>query len=101
MKEVFDVIILGAGASGMMCASTIKRKKVAVVDQAKNAAKKIMVTGNGRCNLGNNSISSKFYNRNIDSFLKQFSEIETAKFFSDLGLVTYVDDEGRISHRSR
>ena len=96
MKEVFDVIILGAGASGMMCASTIKRKKVAVVDQAKNAAKKIMVTGNGRCNLGNNSISSKFYNRNIDSFLKQFSEIETAKFFSDLGLVTYVDDEGRI-----
>ena len=96
MKEVFDVIILGAGASGMMCASTIKGKKVAVVDQAKNAAKKIMVTGNGRCNLGNNSISSKFYNRNIDSFLKQFSEIETAKFFSDLGLVTYVDDEGRI-----
>lgn len=96
MKEVFDVIILGAGASGMMCASTIKGKKVAVVDQAKNAAKKIMVTGNGRCNLGNNSISSKFYNRNIDSFLKQFSEIETAKFFSDLGLVTYVDEEGRI-----
>ncbi len=96
MKEVFDVIILGAGASGMMCASTIKGKKVAVVDQAKNAAKKIMATGNGRCNLGNNSISSKFYNRNIDSFLKQFSEIETAKFFSDLGLVTYVDDEGRI-----
>ena len=96
MKEVFDVIILGAGASGMMCASTIKRKKVAVVDQAKNAAKKIMVTGNGRCNLGNNSISSKFYNRNIDSFLKQFSEIETAKFLADLGLVTYVDDEGRI-----
>ena len=41
MKEVFDVIILGAGASGMMCASTIKRKKVAVVDQAKNAAKKL------------------------------------------------------------
>lgn len=96
MKEVFDVIILGAGASGMMCASTIKGKKVAVVDQAKNAAKKIMVTGNGRCNLGNNSISSKFYNRNIDSFLKQFSEIETSKFFSDLGLVTYVDEEGRI-----
>ena len=96
MKEVFDVIILGAGASGMMCASTIKGKKVAVVDQAKNAAKKIMVTGNGRCNLGNNSISSNFYNRNIDSFLKQFSEIETSKFFSDLGLVTYVDEEGRI-----
>lgn len=96
MKEAFDVIILGAGASGMFCACTIKGKKVAVVDQVKNAGKKIMVTGNGRCNLGNNNISSKFFNRNIDSFLKQFSEIETGKFFSDLGLVTYVDDEGRI-----
>ena len=94
-KKIF---VIGGGASGMAAAFWAARAggDVTIFEHMDRVGKKLLSTGNGRCNLGNNSISSKFYNRNIDSFLKQFSEIETAKFFSDLGLVTYVDDEGRI-----
>lgn len=95
-KKHFDVVILGAGAAGMMCAATIKGRSVAVVDMGGSLAKKLMVTGNGRCNLTNLSVSSKFYNRNIDQFLKRFDEKQTLKFFEKLGLVTYADEEGRV-----
>lgn len=96
MDRVFDAIILGGGASGMMCACTAKRKKIAVVDCAIRPAKKIMVTGNGRCNLTNLNVSSDFYNRNIDLYLNKFGQAETLEFFARLGLVTYADEEGRV-----
>ena len=96
MTEIFDAIIVGGGASGMMCACAAKGKKIAIVDSATKPAKKIMVTGNGRCNLTNLEISSDAYNQNIDRFLKKFGKEETSKFFDGLGLVTYADDEGRV-----
>lgn len=96
MKDVFDVIILGAGAGGMLCASSIKNKKVAVVDCATKPAKKIMVTGNGRCNLTNVAVSSNAYNQNIDKYLRRFDEKKTLNFFEKLGLVVYSDEEGRV-----
>ena len=54
----YNVIIIGAGASGCMCALTTKNKSVAIIDCGKSLAKKIMVTGNGRCNLTNMEASS-------------------------------------------
>ncbi len=96
MTENFDAIIVGGGASGMMCACSAKGKKIAIVDSATKPAKKIMVTGNGRCNLTNLEITSDAYNQNIDRFLSRFGWNETSKFFSELGLVTYADDEGRV-----
>ena len=80
-RQAFDVIILGGGASGMMCACTIKGKKVAVVDAGTRPAKKLMVTGNGRCNLTNTTVGSDEYNQNIDKYLKKFNQTQTLKFF--------------------
>ena len=96
MDKIFDAIILGGGASGMMCACTAKGKTIAVVDSATKPAKKIMVTGNGRCNLTNLDVSSDCYNQNIDRFLDRFAQEETLRFFAELGLVTYADEEGRV-----
>lgn len=96
MSEVFDVIVLGGGAAGMMCACNLKGKKVAVVDEGSKAAKKLMVTGNGRCNLTNVQVDSRFYNQNIDRFLSRFDQNRTLEFFENLGLVTYADEEGRV-----
>lgn len=96
MEELFDVIILGAGAGGMMCACTASGKRIAVVDQAKSAAKKIMVTGNGRCNLSNTKVSSQNYNQDIDFYLRRFTQNDTLSFFESLGLVTFSDEEGRV-----
>lgn len=96
MTQNFDVIVLGGGAAGMMCACTIKGKRVAVVDAGLKPAKKLMVTGNGRCNLTNLECTSDCYNQKIDSFLQRFGQRETLKFFGKLGLVTYADEEGRV-----
>ena len=92
----YNVIIIGAGASGCMCALTTKNKSVAIIDCGKTIAKKIMVTGNGRCNLTNMEASSKFYNANIDKYLNKFNVHDTLEFFESFGLETYADDEGRV-----
>lgn len=51
----FDVIILGAGAAGLHCAATAAKRgrKVLVLDHAKQAGKKILISGGGRCNFTN------------------------------------------------
>ncbi len=53
--EIFDAIILGAGAAGLMCASVAGQRgaRVVVVDHAQEAGKKILISGGGRCNFTN------------------------------------------------
>lgn len=78
-------IIIGAGASGLACAIRLKQNKpncdIIVLERMNQAGKKILATGNGRCNLSNTHADD--YDRVI-------------AFFNSLGLVTRADDEGRI-----
>ncbi len=55
MTHVCDVLILGAGAAGLMCAIEAGRhgKRVAVLDHADRIGKKILISGGGRCNFTN------------------------------------------------
>lgn len=92
----YDVIVLGSGASGVMTTLTCKNKKIALIDRSNKVAKKLLVTGNGRCNLTNINMSSEYYNQNIDKFLTKFNINQTLDFFSKLGLVFYSDEEGRV-----
>ena len=98
MVNKFDVVIIGAGASGVTCAIKAKQNgvNVALVDSSFYPCKKLLVTGNGRCNLTNTKIENKNYNQNLDLFFKRISNIETIKFFNQLGLETFSDDEGRV-----
>ncbi|HET6842093.1 MAG TPA: NAD(P)/FAD-dependent oxidoreductase [Candidatus Angelobacter sp.] len=54
-EQVFDVIILGAGAAGLMCAMEAgqRGRRVAVLDHADRIGKKILISGGGRCNFTN------------------------------------------------
>ena len=77
MKK-YDVIILGAGASGMFCAANIyDGLKVAVVDHNEVALSKVKISGGGRCNFTNENISHDNYvsknNKFCISALKQFT----------------------------
>lgn len=93
--EKYDVVIIGGGASGCYLAMHLNKKlKVAVIDKNTTLAKKLLVTGNGKCNLTNKNVSSKYYNQNIDTFLERYSYNQTANFFSSIGIETYCDESG-------
>ena len=51
----FDVIVIGAGAAGMMCAMTAgaRGRRVLLLDNAHKVGKKILISGGGRCNFTN------------------------------------------------
>lgn len=68
----YDVIIIGAGASGLFCAMTAGKRgrRVLVVDHANKAGKKILMSGGGRCNFTNYDIEPKHYLSNNPHFCK-------------------------------
>lgn len=59
----FDVIIIGAGAAGLMCAIEAGKRgrKVLVLDHADTVGKKILISGGGRCNFTNHTVSAENY----------------------------------------
>ncbi|PPK74248.1 hypothetical protein B0F87_11043 [Methylobacter tundripaludum] len=67
-----DVIIIGAGASGLMCAIEAGKRgrKVLVLDHANKAGKKILMSGGGRCNFTNYSIEPNNYISHNPHFCK-------------------------------
>ena len=67
MAQTFDLVIVGAGAAGLMCAATAgyQGKSVLVIDHANKAGKKILMSGGGRCNFTNlNSTPANFFSQN-------------------------------------
>ncbi|MFT5277508.1 MAG: putative Rossmann fold flavoprotein [Glaciecola sp.] len=81
MLEVkVDVLIIGAGAAGLLCASRAgaRGKKTIVVDHAKRPGKKILISGGGRCNFTNYNIEpEKFICKNphfCKSALSQYTQ---------------------------
>ena len=79
MNNKFDVVIIGAGAAGMMCAIEAGKRgrKVILLDHAKKIGEKIRISGGGRCNFTNlYSHPNKFISENpsfIISALKQYT----------------------------
>ncbi|EJP6474003.1 NAD(P)/FAD-dependent oxidoreductase [Clostridium botulinum] len=96
------IIILGGGASGIT-ASIISKdmgSDVAILEGNDRIGKKILTTGNGRCNITNENVSScKYFSNNRDFYkfiLSQFNLEDTKKFFSSLGLPLITLNEGKI-----
>ncbi|MDB4246188.1 NAD(P)/FAD-dependent oxidoreductase [Candidatus Pelagibacter sp.] len=80
MTEKFDVIVVGAGAAGMMSAIEVGKRgrKVLLVDHARKIGEKIRISGGGRCNFTNiHTHPSKFISNNpkfVISALKQYTQ---------------------------
>ena len=78
-------IIIGAGASGLVCAIRLKQNnpggRVVILEKLSLAGKKILATGNGRCNLSN---------------LNADGSDKVLDFFASLGLITRSDSDGRV-----
>lgn len=102
---MYDVIIIGAGASGLMAAATAASKgaRVALLEHKDDIGKKILATGNGRCNFTNTDMSvNKFHGSKslIKNGLSQFNYADTIRFFKELGIPAY-DNAGYIYPNSR
>jgi len=95
------VIVIGGGASGIIAAISVKRRGIPVVicERMNRLGKKILASGNGRCNLLNDHLDSSFYNpaakRLVDSVFSRFGKSDIRDFFESLGLRLY-SEEGRI-----
>lgn len=95
------IAIVGAGASGLMAAifaANNQDNKVIVFEKTSKAGRKILASGNGRCNFSNINANPKHYNKPefVSEVLTQFGVKETLQFFNKLGLLEAVDEEGRI-----
>ncbi len=105
MKK-YDVAIIGAGPAGIMAAITATNngKRVALIDRNTQLGRKLLATGNGRCNLTNNCVTVKNYHGSNPKFIKtvlsRFDQHATLKFFADLGLVVKEESNGRIFPRT-
>ena len=103
--EIYDLAIIGAGASGLACAISAAQKaknmKIVLLENKERVGKKILATGNGKCNLSNTdtNIEKNYYSDDISLVKKVFNihnSEDNVNFFNELGLVCRVDSEGRI-----
>ena len=95
------VAIIGAGASGLLASIFCAKNgtKVDIYEQNRKPAKKILVSGNGRCNISNTNLSHTDYFSQNPSFtrfaLEEFGFKKFEKFCSEIGLLLNVLDDGR------
>ena len=92
-----DVIIIGGGASGLTAAIVAARRgrNVIILERLNRIGKKILVTGNGRCNMTNTAIDKIYYHSSsevdFECVLKRFGYEETERFFGELGIMPLVE----------
>lgn len=97
-----DILIIGGGASGLAAAITCKDmgKDTAIIEGSDRVGKKLLSTGNGRCNISNENIDiNRFHGSNpkfCEFVLKEYSFKETENFFSLLGLPLVTLEEGKV-----
>lgn len=88
---MFDIIVVGAGPAGCVCAITAARKgaKVLVLEKNDRPLKKLLATGNGKCNFTNAYMEDNCFRGNRDllkEILPQFGKNETIDFFREIGI---------------
>ena len=97
-----NIAVIGGGASGLTAAisAAMRGASVTIYEGGERCGKKILMTGNGRCNLTNTNAAPKHYHGGdvsfMDDTINTFWIKETLDFFSSLGLITKTESEGRI-----
>lgn len=96
------IAVIGGGASGLTAAIAAARNgsQVTIYEKMNRVGKKILATGNGRCNYTNMNISIDRYHGNdmklVENVLNFFDLNKTLNFFEDLGINPYVGELGKV-----
>ena len=97
-----EIAVIGGGASGMMAAITARKsgKEVVILERKDRILKKVLITGNGRCNITNvNADISNYFGKNISSMeniLNSFNPQDTMDFFNGLGSICNEENRGKV-----
>ena len=97
-----EIAVIGGGASGMMAAITARKsgKEVIILERKDRILKKVLITGNGRCNITNvNADISNYFGKNISSvenILNSFNPQDTMDFFNGLGIICNEENRGKV-----
>jgi predicted Rossmann fold flavoprotein len=97
------VIVIGGGASGLMAALTAAKNRdtrVLLLERQQRLGRKLLATGNGRCNLTNTGAAPENYHGADADFVRpalgRFTPSDTLAFFASLGLLTVEERGGRV-----
>ncbi len=107
-RAPFDVIVIGAGAAGMMAAGTAARngKRVLLVEKMEKSGRKVRITGKGRCNVTNARPAEEFASQvrtNADFFAVAFAEFNNRaaiRFFERQGVKLEIERGERVFPKS-
>ena len=103
---LYDVMIIGGGASGLMaaCALSQRGRRVVLLEKQSRVGRKLLSTGNGRCNLTNRNARSSDYHgarQAAQAALKAWPPKRVEALFGALGVPCVADAEGRVYPMSR
>lgn len=104
----YNIAVIGAGAGGLFFTANMLRNKpdttIALIEKNQRIGRKLAVTGNGRCNLTNIHTNPSNYHGSFAEFtphlLSECSAEKVIEIFSDFGLVTRTDEQGRVYPKS-
>ena len=97
-----NILIIGGGASGMFASIVAAQNgaKVTLFERNDRVGKKLLATGNGRCNFTNENMNLKFFHGEDVSFVRStfeiFSKDMTIDFFENMGISPATEDEGKV-----
>ena len=92
------VIVVGGGISGFIAAINAKNNnnEVIILERNNNPLKKLLMTGNGKCNYFNEFFSTRFYNSNNQELLpliiNDTNELLALNFFESIGIIPRIKD---------
>src|SRR6187401_3481222 len=104
MQSEADIVVIGAGAAGLMAAIHAARTRsdasILVLDGARKLGAKILIAGGGRCNVTHDTVDEQAFagsSRNaIRKVLRRFDVPETVAFFRDLGVDLKREETGKL-----
>ena len=93
---IYDIAIIGAGASGLMFASQVQNKKMILIDSNVKIGEKIKVSGGAKCNITNEYVSCDNYLGNqefIQNTLDKFTNKQLLKFLNQNGVKPKINEK--------
>lgn len=102
MTNKTEIAVIGAGASGLVAAIAAKNENTSVTlyEKEKRVGRKILATGNGRCNMTNMNASQKNYHGEnvnfMEGVIRRFWVQDTLSFFEELGILWKEEENGKV-----